>query len=96
MAGKYKYIVFSSASPAGNEMSLKEWNEYYAKEDKIAEKLGISILFRGWAMGVSEDYVTVYEADKYVDELVKLYLESGRGTYVSSSRTITVVSIPEE
>ena len=90
MAGKYKYICYCAVSPEGRALGSEDWMKYFAKEDELAKKHGVTVLFRGTPYGVSESYVTVYETDKPVDGLAKLITESERGKYVESARTITV------
>jgi len=90
MAGKYKYICYCDVSPEGRVLGSEGWKKVFAKEDELAKKHGVTVLFRGTPYGVSESYVTVYETDKPVDGLAKLISESERGKYVVSARTITV------
>ena len=93
MAGKYKYICFCELSPKGNALSPEKWKEFFEKEDKLAEKHGVKIVFRGTPFGVSEDYVTVYKTDKNIDELMQMIMKSGRNEYVKSARTLTVTPL---
>ena len=91
MAGKYKYICYCDVSPEGRKLGIEGWyKEVFNKEDELAEKYGVKILFRGTPYGVSESYVTVYESDKPIDNLSKLISATGRSKYVESARTITV------
>ena len=93
MAGKYRYICYCDLSSEGLALSPEKWKEFFSKEDKLAEKHGVKIAFRGTPFGVSEDYVTVYETDKYIDDLTKMIIETGRGRYVEAARTVTVTPL---
>ena len=42
--------------------------------------------------GVSESFVTVYESDKYIDNLSLLMVETGRNQYIEAARTVTVTT----
>ena len=90
MVGKYKYICYCDLSPEGSALGPDGWKKYFAKEDKLTKERGIDVLIRGTPFGVSESYVTVYETDKYIDELIYTIRDAGRGQYVASARTITV------
>ena len=75
---------------------FKAWESALAfdKEDEIAKKHGVTVLTRGIPYGVNETWVSVYESEKYIDNLMGLHQESGRGKYIDSARTITVVPFP--
>ena len=88
--GKYRYICYCDMSPEGNAATTEEWKKLFAKEDKLAEEHGIKIAFRGTPFGVSESYVTVYETDKYIDELIAMIQKTDRSKYVNAARTVTV------
>ncbi len=64
----------------------------FRKEDELAEKYEISVLFRGTPYGVSESFVTVYESDKYIDNYSSLMAETGRNQYIEAARTVTVTT----
>ena len=70
------------------------WKKVFDKEDEIAKKHGVKVLTRGIPYGVNETWVSVYESEKYIDNLMGLHQESGRGKYIDSARTITVVPFP--
>ena len=91
---KYKYIVYSSLSAEGNAAGPDGWKKVFDKEDEIAKKHGVKVLTRGIPYGVNETWVSVYESEKYIDNLMGLHQESGRGKYIDSARTITVVPFP--
>lgn len=88
------YIVYSSLSAEGNAAGPDGWKKVFDKEDEIAKKHGIKVLTRGIPYGVNETWVSVYESEKYIDNLMGLHQESGRGKYIDSARTITVVPFP--
>ncbi|MCW4019923.1 MAG: hypothetical protein NWF14_01650 [Candidatus Bathyarchaeota archaeon] len=90
---KYKYIVYCMLTPEGQKLSMDQWRKYFAKEDEIAKKHEIKVLFRGTVYGVIESYVSVYETEKPIDALSQVYQEAGRSQYVSAARTNTVVSL---
>jgi len=90
MGGKYKYICYCDLSPEGNKVDQEGWKKYFEKEDKLLKENEIKAVFRGVPFGVSESYVTVYESDKYIDDLISVLQEAGRGDYVQAARTITV------
>ena len=92
MAGKFKYIVYLYPNAQGQALGSEGWDKLFAKEDKLAEKYGISILFRGTPFGLSESFVTVYESDKYIDNLSSLVRETGRNQYIAAARTVTVTT----
>lgn len=89
--GKYKYLCYCDVSAEGRTLGEEDWKKFFDNEDELAKKHNVKILFRGTPYGTSESYMTVYSTDKPVDELAKLITESGRGKYVQSARTITVV-----
>jgi len=93
MAGKYSYICYCKVSPEGNAASTAEWKKFFAKEDELAAKQGVEIAVRGTPFGVSEDYVTVYKTEKYIDELMDMIQATGRNKYVSSARTVTITPL---
>ena len=92
MAGKFKYIVYLYPNAQGQALGQEGWNKLHAKEDELAEKYGVSVLFRGTPYGVSESFVTVYESDKYIDNLSLLMVETGRNQYIEAARTVTVTT----
>ena len=92
MAGKFKFIVYISPNAQGQALGQEGWKELFAKEDELSEKYGISVLFRGTPFGVSESFVTVYESDKYIDNLSALHNETGRNKCITSARTVTVTT----
>ena len=92
MAGKFKYIVYLYPNAQGQALGQEGWNKLFAKEDELAEKYGVSVLFRGTPYGVSESFVTVYESDKYIDNLSSLMVETGRNQYIEAARTVTVTA----
>ena len=92
MAGKFKYIVYLYPNAQGQALGQEGWNKLFAKEDKLAEKHGVSVLFRGTPYGVSESFVTVYESDKYIDNLSSLHGETGRNQYLEAARTVIVTT----
>ena len=92
MAGKFKYIVYLYPNAQGQALGQEGWNKLFAKEDELAEKYGVSVLFRGTPYGVSESFVTVYESDKYIDNLSSLMVETGRNQYIEAARTVTVTT----
>ena len=92
MAGKFKFIVYMSPNAQGQALGQEGWKEIFAKEDELAEKYGVSVIFRGTPFGVSESFVTVYESDKYIDNLSALNTETGRNKYIVGARTVTVTT----
>ena len=92
MAGKFKYIVYLYPNAQGQALGSEGWDKLFAKEDELAEKYGITILFRGTPYGVSESFVTVYESDKYIDNLSSFNMETGRNQYIAAARTVTVTT----
>ena len=92
MAGKFKYIVYLYPNAQGQALGQEGWNKLFAKEDELAEKHGVSVLFRGTPYGVSESFVTVYESDKYIDNLSSLHGETGRNQYLEAARTVIVTT----
>lgn len=94
MAGKFKFIVYLHPNAQGQALGSEGWNKIFAKEDELAEKYGVSVLFRGSPYGVSESLVTVYESDKYIDNLASFIGETGRGRYIAAARTVTVLPFP--
>ena len=88
---KYKYIVFCYLNAEGNAAGPDEWKKVFDKEDKIAEKHGVKVLTRGIPFGVAETWVTVYKSEKYIDNLMSMLQETGRGKYIEAARTITVL-----
>ena len=91
MAGKFKFIVYCYLNAEGQALDQEGWKKFFAKEDELAGKYGVSILFRGIPYGVLESVVTVYESDKYIDNLSNLINETGRAKYVEAARTVTVL-----
>jgi len=91
MAGKFKFIVYIDPNEKGQALDQEGWNKIFAKEDKLAKQYGVNVLFRGTPYGVSESWVTVYESDKYIDNLASLIQETGRNQYIAAARTVTVV-----
>jgi len=89
---KFKYICFWSLTPAGMTLGTEGWRKYFAKEEALAKKKGVTILLRGIPYGVSESLVTVYESEKFIDNLQELVFapELGLSKYVEASRTIVV------
>ena len=92
MAGKFKYIVYLNPNAQGQALGSEGWDKIFAKEDELAEKYGITVLFRGTPYGVSESFVTVYESDKYIDNLSSLNRETGRNQHIAAARTVTVTT----
>ncbi len=92
MAGKFMYIVYLYPNAQGQALGSEGWDKIFAKEDELAEKYGITVLFRGTPYGVSESFVTVYESDKYIDNLALLMVETGRNQYIEAARTVTVTT----
>jgi hypothetical protein len=88
---KYKYIVYCYLNAEGNAAGPDEWKKVFDKEDEIAGKHGVKVLTRGIPFGVAETWVTVYESEKYVDNLISMVQETGRGKYIEAARTITVL-----
>ena len=89
---KFKYICYWYISPEGRALGMDDWKKYFAKEEALAKKNGVSILFRGIPYGVSDSLVTVYESEKFIDNLQKVVLDPslGRSKYVEASNTIVV------
>jgi hypothetical protein len=92
MAGKFKFIVYLHPNAQGQALGSEGWAKIFVKEDELAEKYGVSVLFRGTPYGVSESFVTVYESDKYIDNLSSLIAETGRNQYIAAARTVTVTT----
>lgn len=90
---KYKYLCFCELTPEGQNQTRDQWKEYFDKEDEIAKKHGIDVLFRGAAYGVLESVLSVYETEKPIDALSQVYQEAGRGQYVAAARTLTIVPL---
>jgi hypothetical protein len=93
---KYRYIVLMDLTAEGNALDEKGWKAYFAREDEVAKKYGVKILFRGTPYGVSQGGIEVYETEKYLDQLYKMYIEIGRPKYVAAANTITVTPLPWE
>ena len=88
---KYKYISYCYLNAEGQAAGPDGWKKLFDKEDEVAGKHGVTVLTRGIPYGVSETWVTVYESEKYIDNLGSMHQETGRNKYVESARTITVV-----
>ncbi len=73
MAGKFKFIVYLTPNAQGQALGQEGWKEFHAKEDELAEKYGVSVLFRGSQFGVSESGFTLYVSDKYIVNLSALH-----------------------
>jgi len=93
---KYRYIVLQDFTVEGNALDEKGWKAYFSKEDEAAKKHGVKILFRGIPYGVSQSFVTVYETEKYLDQLYKMFMEIGRSKIIAAANTITVTPVPWE
>ena len=91
---KYKYIVYCTLSDEGRAAGPDGWKKIFEKEDEVAGKHGVKVLTRGIPYGVSETWVSVYESEKYVDNLGSMHQETGRNKYVEAARTVTVVPFP--
>ena len=91
MAGKYSYICYCDVDIRA--ASPDKMKALFAKEDELAKKNGVEIVLRGTPFGVSAGYVTIYRTDKYIDDLMKMIMETGRSEYVSSSTTLTVTPL---